>query len=248
MKLHFSSMRRHFSRRRSFGCIAACAAAVLASLGGVPARADSWDKKTTLTISQTTQVKDTVLEPGQYVFKLLNSNSDRHVVQIFNADQSHIINTVLAVPNYRLHPTGDSSFTMWETPEGSAKAIRAWFYPGDNFGQEFTYPKQLRQLAMNAPAPALIRTPEAEPTATPEPAAEPQPQEQAKAAEPAPQRVELAQNNPPPVLAPAASVAEKPAEKPAELPSTASPFPLIGLGGLLSLGVFGVLRNTRPAG
>jgi hypothetical protein len=32
-------------------------------------------------------------------------------------------------------------FRFWETPAGKPKAIRAWFYPGDNFGQEFAYPK-----------------------------------------------------------------------------------------------------------
>jgi hypothetical protein len=63
------------------------------------ARADQWDKKTVLTVqNQPIQVEDTVLQPGQYVFKLLDSSSDRHVVQIFNEDQSRIINTLLAIP------------------------------------------------------------------------------------------------------------------------------------------------------
>src|SRR5437879_5755554 len=75
------------------------------------ARADQWDKKTILTVNEPIQVRETVLQPGQYVFKLLNSQSDRHVVQIFNYDQSRIIDTELAIPNYRLQPTGDSRFT-----------------------------------------------------------------------------------------------------------------------------------------
>jgi hypothetical protein len=75
------------------------------------------------------------------VFKLADSNSDRHIVQIFNADETHIIATILAIPNYRLKPTDKSVFRFWETPAGNAKAMRAWFYPGDNFGQEFAYPK-----------------------------------------------------------------------------------------------------------
>ena len=49
--------------------------------------------------------------------------------------------TILAIPNYRLQPTGKTVFTFWETPPGQPKALRAWFYPGDNFGQEFAYPK-----------------------------------------------------------------------------------------------------------
>lgn len=110
------------------------------------AQADQWDKKTILTIDQPIQVSKTYLEPGTYVFKLLDSQSDRHIVQIFNKDQTHIIDTVLAIPNYRLRPTGKSRFAFWETPAGNAKALRAWFYPGDNFGQEFAYPKNPRQL------------------------------------------------------------------------------------------------------
>ena len=42
-----------------------------------------------------------------------------------------------------------SSFTFWETPADQPTAVRAWFYPGDNFGQEFAYPKaKAQQLAL----------------------------------------------------------------------------------------------------
>jgi hypothetical protein len=64
-------------------------------------RADTWDKKTVLTINEAIQLPHTVLQPGTYVFKLADSLSDRHIVQIFNADQSQIIATILAIPNYR---------------------------------------------------------------------------------------------------------------------------------------------------
>ncbi len=115
----------------AFGIIAA------ASFSISNAKADEWNKKTILTINEPMQVRETLLPPGQYVFKLLNSQSDRHIVQIFNADESHIIDTELAIPNYRLTPTGKSRFTFYETPAGYVKALHAWFYPGDNFGQEF---------------------------------------------------------------------------------------------------------------
>jgi hypothetical protein len=104
-------------------------------------KADQWNKKTVLTVTEAIQLPHTVLPPGTYVFKLADSLSDRHIVQIFNADETHIIATILAIPNYRLTPTGKSVFGFWETPAGQPKAMRAWFYPGDNFGQEFAYPK-----------------------------------------------------------------------------------------------------------
>ena len=63
------------------------------------------------------------------------------MVQIFNEREDQLQTTVLAIPNYRLQPTGKTEFQWWETPAGQPRAMRAWFYPGDNFGQEFAYPK-----------------------------------------------------------------------------------------------------------
>jgi hypothetical protein len=104
-------------------------------------RADEWNKKTIVTFSQAVEVPGKVLPAGTYTFKLLESPSDRHIVQIFNADGSQIITTILAINNYRLQPTGDTVMKFSETPGDAPEALRAWFFPGDNFGQEFVYPK-----------------------------------------------------------------------------------------------------------
>src|SRR5690348_3359671 len=114
------------------------------SLGSVilpSARADEWNKKTVVTFSQDVEVPGRVLPAGTYMFRLLDSPSDRHIVQIFNADGSQIITTILAINNYRLEPTGETVMKFSERPGDSPEALRAWFYPGDNFGQEFVYPK-----------------------------------------------------------------------------------------------------------
>jgi hypothetical protein len=105
------------------------------------ARADEWNKKTVVTFSQAVEVPGKILPAGTYTFQLLDSPSDRHIVQIFNADGSHIIATILAINDYRLQPTGDTVMKFSERPGDSPEALRAWFYPGDNFGQEFVYPK-----------------------------------------------------------------------------------------------------------
>jgi LPXTG-motif cell wall-anchored protein len=209
------------------------------------ARADQWDKKTILTVNEPIQVRDTLLEPGQYVFKLLDSQSDRHIVQIYNRDQNHLIDTIMAIPNYRIQPTGNSRFTFWETPPGSAKALRAWFYPGDNFGQEFTYPKHLIQLASTTTTQTVVPAP----PPPPEPVAPPAEQPQAFVQPPPPdQPVEIAQNTPPPPPpAPAAQPEPTPEPAPQTLPKTGSRYPLFGLGGLLSLGLYGLMRLKRPA-
>jgi hypothetical protein len=221
-----------------------CGFVLAAGLVTFHARADEWDKKTTITIDQPTQVRETFLPAGTYVFKLADSSSNRHIVQIFDEDQTHIISTILAIPNYRLQPTGNSRFAFWETPPGSARALRAWFYPGDNFGQEFPYPKQLRELAVlrspepaPAPAPAVTAPPEPAPTPvepTPTPELAPRTHEQ-EPSQP------IAENSPPP--APPAQ-AEAPPPAP-ELPKTATPYPAFGLVGLISLGLFAIIRAAR---
>jgi hypothetical protein len=199
-------------------------------------RADEWNKKTILTVSEPIQVPNKVLPAGKYVMKLLDSPSNRHIVQIFNAEETHLQTTILAIPNYRIEPTGKTVFTFWETPPGQPKALRAWFYPGDNFGQEFAYPKTAAvQIAAvsHEPVPTTEETrpaelPKAEVTQT-----QPEPQE-------------VAQNSPPP--APAAqepAPAPEPVPAPQELPKTASPYPLIGLAGIFSLGLFALVRAFR---
>jgi hypothetical protein len=204
-------------------------AAFAGALALTPLHADEWDKKTTITINAPVQIPTTTLQPGTYTLKLLDSNSDRHIVTVWNEDGTKLITTVLATPNYRLKPTGKSKFTMWETPAGQPAALRAWFYPGDNFGQEFAYPKgQADQLSasMKTEVPAMTTqeetkyTPTETAAATPAPAPEPAP---APAPEPAPAPVAAA---PEPTPAPEpAPVAAAPAPEPAPAAQEPAPTP-----------------------
>jgi LPXTG-motif cell wall-anchored protein len=61
--------------------------------------------------------------------------------------------------------------------------------------------------------------------------------------QPEPQPQEVAQNTPPPQ--PEAAPAPEPAPAPQELPKTGSPYPLIGLLGVFSLGLFALVRAFR---
>jgi hypothetical protein len=239
-------------------------AAALA-LGLIPfgIQADEHDKKTVITVDEPIQVVDTYLEPGTYVFKLIESSSDRHTVEIYNKNQSHLIKLMFAVPNYRLIPTSTnhSQFTFWETPPGTPKAVRAWFYPGDNYGHEFPYPDNLRQLstaatatttvaaAVPAPQPAAAVT-ETEKSEAVTPAPQPAPQQALEEEQPRQEEpVQIAQNTPAPepqVQTPVPQPASE-TKEPEELPKTASPYPLIGLGGLLFGGLYAMLRMKRLA-
>jgi hypothetical protein len=219
---------------RSF-YIGALAVAGLGLIGTsfVPkAHADAWDKKTIVTVNEPIIAGNKVLDPGTYVWKLMESPANRHIVQIFDKDQQHLQTTILAIPNYRLQPTGHTQFAFWETPAGVPKAVRAWFYPGDNYGQEFAYPKKLvAQLAsaVPVPVPTNYREPEPQPAPVAQPAPEPEPQPA-----PAPQ--------PEPQPAPQAQPAEPaPAAQPQALPHTASMNPLVGLMGITFLSFAGLL-------
>jgi hypothetical protein len=224
------------------------------------AKADEWDKKTVLTVNETVQLPNATLQPGTYTFKLLDSQSDRHIVQVFDKDGMHLITTILAIPNYRLQPTGKSKFTFWEVPAGQPPAMRAWFYPGDNFGQEFAYPKNLSSQiasAAKAPVPTTVAQTTEEYKSTPVTATNENGTSStldtntytAEAA-PAPTPAPVVTPEPTPAPEPQAAAApapepQQPTEAPSELPHTASSIPMIGLVGVVSLLAFFAVRSNR---
>jgi hypothetical protein len=113
----------------------------LASLCTASAQQVVRNKVTKVTLSEPTQVPGKVLAAGTYTFKLLDDNANRHIVQIFNEDQTQVIATVMALPNERLHPSEKTVMMYQERPVGEPVALEAWFYPGDTVGQQFAYPK-----------------------------------------------------------------------------------------------------------
>jgi len=103
--------------------------------------ADPWNEATKFTFSGPVEIPGRVLPAGTYLFQLADSLSDRFIVQIFNADRTHLYGIVMAIPDYRLEPTAKTVLTFQERAANSPPAIRAWFYPGDLYGSEFVYPR-----------------------------------------------------------------------------------------------------------
>ena len=135
---------RNLSKLLSRALVFAFSVTVLCTIFSNAASAQPRNKKTTVTFSGPVEIPGVgaqVLPAGTYVFRLLDSMSDRNIVQIFNKDQSHVYATILAIPNYRLKATDKTVITFAERAAGEPQAIRAWFYPGENWGQEFVYPK-----------------------------------------------------------------------------------------------------------
>jgi hypothetical protein len=198
--------------------------------------ADGWDKKTILTVNEPILVPGATLQPGKYVVKLVESQSTRHIVRISNEREDQVITTILAIPNYQLKVSGNTEFIFWETPVGNPPALRAWFYPGDNFGQEFAYPKGLA---------AKIATTVTDPVPAYEPVAEPElPTVAVTTVEkPAEEPVQVAQA---PVAPPQPEPEPTPAPGPQEMPRTGSLGPTILLSGLAALGIgVGLRRSIR---
>jgi hypothetical protein len=222
-------------------CMAFLGAAFLPS-----AKADDYNKKTTITFSEPIEIPGVHLEgwgilpPGTYVFKLLNSDSDRHIVQIFNKDETMIYATILAIPDYRLKATDKTVVTFNEGLSGKPEAIRTWFYPGANWGEEFVYPKARAvelAVATKQPVPTVVADVSPEVTKPEEPAVVAQlKQAPVMAAQPTGEVVELTQVF---QTAPPATLAAEPAPTQValnKLPATGSSLPLIALCGLLALG------------
>src|SRR5882757_862229 len=216
-------------------------ASFLAS-SGPTTRADEWDKTTKVTFSDPVQVPGKVLQAGTYVFRLLDDQGNRHIVQIFNQDHTALLATVMAIPNERLQPTDKTVLLYDERPADQPMALAAWFYPGDNTGQEFVYPKsQAEELSRlnrrEVPSSgsdegytAKKEEQSSEPV-TPQPAPTPAPS--------------TAQTQPEPTPAPRSTEAapqSNPAQTARPLPQTASLLPLLGLVSFTLLGAALVLR------
>jgi hypothetical protein len=138
--------------------------------------------------------------------------------------------------------------TFRETPPGQPDVLRAWFYPGKNFGDEFVYPKaKALELAKITNTPVLYTPVEVTPevtapiTSPDEPVVVQLKQAPILAVKPTGEDLEIAQV----VTAPPAEALVANETPATELPKTASPMPLIGLFGLLALGAAFSLRLVR---
>ena len=222
-------------------------AIMLASFAAIPSvHADAWTKKTKVTFSAPFQIpaqtgsKVMTLPPGTYIFRLLDSPSDRHIVQVTNLRGDKVYSSILAIPDYRLNAS--SRTTMYFSERRAAGApipLKSWFYPGDNFGQRFVYPKaQAIEVAAvtNQPVPShTLEVVEESRVA------------QAPVAVQTPAKQEVAYS--PTVFNDATDTAGEDGEAvkaapAASLPKTASPIYLMGLMGLILLALSVLARRS----
>lgn len=243
--------------------------ALTATVLSTAALAQPADQKTYFTFSAPFQLPGgKTLPAGKYTFRIADSPSNRHIVQILNESGTEMHTTLLAIPAQRQDPPDDPEIRFMETAANVPPAIRTWWYPGRSIGHEFIYPKeQARRLAAAQSEPVLTvagneTTAEemdtADLTRIDRSGRESQVADAADAVSAAAERAADATARA--AESAATATRQQPTERPAtptpapraddtrtELPRTATTLPLVGLIGLLSLGAAAVVRGFRRA-
>ncbi|HMF01544.1 MAG TPA: hypothetical protein VKK06_16785 [Terriglobia bacterium] len=230
-----------------------CFALALILLAPSLTHGDEWNLATRFTVNHESEVPGMVLQANTpYVIRLLDSPSNRNVVQIYDKDQKHMLTMFMAISAERPEPADKTVFKFIEAAPGYPLPIKEWFYPGRLNGLEFVYPKeQALSISEHAREPVLTESaanitksestevvepsvPESTPS---EPSVE---QKQEVKQTDLEQPTEIAQNTQPEVQQPQ-PVETSPETAPvtqesSELPRTAGELPLVALIGALCLG------------
>jgi hypothetical protein len=122
--------------------IAALSVAISVAALAPMAEASIANKTTQITFSAPVEVPGIVLPAGTYTFRILDNVRARNIVQIYNKSNDQLEATLLTVPTYRMKPAGETLLRFQETPSNTPQALKAWWYPGDNFGRQFVYPRK----------------------------------------------------------------------------------------------------------
>jgi hypothetical protein len=121
--------------------LAALCAALTLTAGAATAQTTPADRTTFVTFSGPVSVPGMTLPAGTYTFRIADSQTDRHIVQIFDKESMKLFTTLLAIPAQRADAGGDPVITFKETPSDRPPAIHYWYYAGDKDGNELVYPK-----------------------------------------------------------------------------------------------------------
>lgn len=135
-----------------------CSVAVLSVLvlGTANAQDNNWNQRTYFTFSAPVELPGKTLPAGTYLFKVVDSPSNRHVIQVFDKDEKTIHCTILAIPAQRMDPSDEPEVRFMEVAANQPAAIKTWWYPGRTIGHEFIYPKdQALRLARGASTSVL---------------------------------------------------------------------------------------------
>jgi hypothetical protein len=109
-----------------------------------PVMADDWNKRIEFQFNAPVEIPGKVLTAGKYAFELADSDTDRNIVKVLSEGangKESLVATLLAVPDYVANTPDKPMIRFEERRSGAPEAIHSWFYPGDDTGWEFIYPK-----------------------------------------------------------------------------------------------------------
>ena len=193
---------------------------VVATMSLAPAPASgigvTYDKLAYLTFTAPVQVPGARLSAGTYRFHLTNADTSRNVLQVLSNDGAIVYAMFNTTPDRRSALTPEADVTFLETPAGVPPAVRSLFYGHEYGGYQFVYPKGGPNMI-----PEVVPQPEIAYTVEPMPVIEPPYEPLA----------------PEPIAEPAVEPVGEPVPEPApaELPRTATPLPIVAVGGVASL-------------
>ena len=243
--------------------VSATAALLVCSVASTAGAQVRSDRAVYFTFDQPVAIPGQTLPAGKYLFKLLDSQTNRSVVQVYNAEGTKLVTMVMTIPAQRLDMPEDPEVRFMEGPADTPPAIRTWWYPSLKTGWEFIYPRS-EAMKLAAASNKDVLTTKAEVSADAMKSAElsrvsatgDQAVDANAAAAPVtgtarPGQVASAPPPPPPTTTPAPSATPAPAPRttpapvtPADtdrtsLPSTASATPLVLL--IAAMALFGAL-------
>ena len=128
----------------------------IAILIAAPAALAQTPEYSAFPVDEPTDVGGTILQPGQYLIRVLPSRFNRNQVQITDPDRTKVYATVLTVP-HAFEPgetRPDALFIYYPAGDGAPRALRTWFAPNpvaSQGGHDIVYEedraKQLARLA-----------------------------------------------------------------------------------------------------
>lgn len=137
--------------------------AILGALTAPATKADTWNRRSVVTFDGPVEIPGVhltgwkTLPAGTYMFKLLDSHPHRNVLQVLNKEETTAYATILAIPNFRLKATDRMVLPFSGRAAGESQALRAWFYPGRGWGEEFVYSRaRALELAKATNSPVLF--------------------------------------------------------------------------------------------
>lgn len=122
------------------GMLAGCSAVLLCGFACAAASAQGfYDSTTYFTFNRRVELPGgSTLQPGKYVFRVVDSSAGRHIVQVLDEHETKMLATLLAVE------PRDEAVIFGDTPASAPRPLRYWYHAGRNagpIGYEFVYPK-----------------------------------------------------------------------------------------------------------